>query len=120
MLGHSCPIVLPARSVVPRWRVLCTGSLFAQADDGGCFRITVLGSLGTALQMAVSDLPGTPNGVAGRQPYVVIGGGIAGVTCAQELQRLAPSSTIVLVSADSNLRVNFMNTLRLQLYLCPS
>lgn len=37
--------------------------------------------------------------------YVVVGGGIAGVTCAQELRRLDPAHQIVLVSADSTLKV---------------
>eukprot|EP00884_Botryococcus_braunii_P022738 jgi/Botrbrau1/9148/Bobra.160_3s0020.2 len=36
--------------------------------------------------------------------YVVLGGGIAGVTCAQELRRLDPQQKTVLVSSDSVLR----------------
>ena len=37
--------------------------------------------------------------------YVVIGGGIAGVCCAEELCRLNPAEQIVLISADSVLKV---------------
>ena len=37
--------------------------------------------------------------------FVVIGGGIAGVCCAEELCRLAPSDHIILVSADRTLKV---------------
>lgn len=32
-------------------------------------------------------------------PFVVVGGGIAGVSCAQELSRLAPDAPITLISA---------------------
>lgn len=37
--------------------------------------------------------------------HVVIGGGIAGVCCAEELCRLAPSDEVVLVSASPVLKV---------------
>lgn len=37
--------------------------------------------------------------------YVVIGGGIAGVCCAEELCRLAPDDQITLLSSDTVLKV---------------
>ena len=37
-------------------------------------------------------------------PLVVIGGGIAGVTCAQELGRLNPDRQIILVSSSDTLK----------------
>jgi protoporphyrinogen oxidase len=38
--------------------------------------------------------------------FVVIGGGIAGVCCAEELCRLNPHKHITLISADSVLKVH--------------
>lgn len=43
-------------------------------------------------------------GAGAGAPYVVIGGGIAGVSCARELSRLAPSAAITLVTASSQLK----------------
>ena len=37
--------------------------------------------------------------------YVVVGGGIAGVCCAEELCRLAPDDRITLLSSDTVLKV---------------
>ena len=37
--------------------------------------------------------------------YVVVGGGIAGVCCAEELCRLAPDDQITLLSSDTVLKV---------------
>lgn len=42
--------------------------------------------------------------------YVVLGGGIAGVACAQELRRLDPQRKTTLVSSDSTLRVRSYRT----------
>lgn len=38
------------------------------------------------------------------QSYVVIGGGIAGVSCAQELARLIPHGSVTLISATEVLK----------------
>lgn len=37
--------------------------------------------------------------------YVVVGGGVAGVCCAEELCRLCPEASVTLVSADRVLKV---------------
>lgn len=37
--------------------------------------------------------------------YVVVGGGVAGVCCAEELCRLCPNDSVTLVSADTVLKV---------------
>ena len=37
--------------------------------------------------------------------HVVIGGGVAGVSCAEELCRLVPQDTVTLVAADKVLKV---------------
>jgi heterodisulfide reductase subunit A-like polyferredoxin len=37
-------------------------------------------------------------------PYVVLGGGVAGVACAQELCRVAPAADVVLVSASATVK----------------
>jgi glycine/D-amino acid oxidase-like deaminating enzyme len=36
--------------------------------------------------------------------FVVIGGGIAGVTCAEELARLSPDDHVLLISASESLK----------------
>ena len=38
--------------------------------------------------------------------FFVVGGGVAGVCCAEELQRNCPDAQIVLISASSVLRVS--------------
>ena len=50
--------------------------------------------------------------------FVVIGGGIAGVCCAEELCRLNPNEHITLISADSVLKVHSLWLHRRHCDLC--
>ena len=50
--------------------------------------------------------------------YVVVGGGIAGVCCAEELCRLAPDDQITLLSSDTVLKVRELLLANLTSSLC--
>jgi glycine/D-amino acid oxidase-like deaminating enzyme len=52
--------------------------------------------------------------------HVVVGGGVAGVCCAEELSRLCPRDSIVLVSADRVLKVRCGDTLTAAAPVCTS
>ena len=41
--------------------------------------------------------------------FVIIGGGVAGVCCAEELCRLCPADEVVLVSADRTLKASWLH-----------
>ena len=51
---------------------------------------------------------------------VVVGGGVAGVCCAEELCRLCPQDSVVLVSADRVLKVRRPRTTSGPPHPCPA
>ena len=52
--------------------------------------------------------------------YAIVGGGVAGVCCAEELCRLCPDDQIILISADRTLKVEVGRGMRVFVLHCDT